>query len=197
MVFAGRLRASEFRAAVRTRRSGGRATRLMGEQLESRLALTTVAASVDSDVGESLGAYLAQAVEMGPVAPPAAAPVAASESVDASTALEPAMVDASLAAIRYETAPEGDAMFNRSPLVIHFNFQRTSLGLRLFGSVVDDDPATCYVQVDGMISVSDVPVNADGTFSVIVPDPGGFGYVTAVAYDYYGMNSVTAGVFIF
>lgn len=64
------------------------------------------------------------------------------------------------------------------------------------GTVTDEFPAGATVSLTGSLTASNIPVNADGSFSYSAYFDGGTGYVEAVATDKLGAESDTVSTFL-
>lgn len=158
---------------------------LRAESLEHRLALTAGTGVEAIPYDPTLSLYLAQAPEMGPVAPPADSPVAPpAESLDAHA------VDAALASLVTDPAAEGESV---ALAIVDFQVYRDSGWVYASGRITSPDPTNSYVSINGVQFWAEIAgVDSAGNFMLVRADEGGVGVVEAYAYDFYGNSSEKA-----
>lgn len=164
-------------------RSAPPGRRLRLEVLESRFALS--GATLGADI--SLADYLSQPPEMGPLLPPFDETAGSTVSVREAAALEAAdALAADLAAtpsapLIDELQGEGES---ESPTLLAFEIIRIEgVYVRLFGTVLDDQPGQLIVSFGDLFSGHSTLVDSTGYFNLFVPDDEAAGAVTAWVTD--------------
>lgn len=158
--------------------NGPRFRPLQLESLESRLAMTALAADA-----VSLAEYLALPQDMGPVLEQSATvrdqPVEyAGEAAVLDTAID--QIATSVAPAVDATEAEGEGLPGTT--LLSFYAQRIDGGfVRLSGSVSTSDPLGLPVFFGGLFSGLSTWSDEAGNFSRVVPDPGYSGYISAQA----------------
>ena len=182
------------RATLRVRphrpsRSARRNTRLVGEVLESRLALSGTPLPADVAVTDgSLAAYLAESPEYGPCLPPVAevgeyapAPILTEGAIAAADALADDLVAGFAAPAPASDEAEGESI---SPVLLSFEARRVDGGfVVLEGKVFDDDLGMVNVSFGNLFAGATAMSDSSGNFATYVEDPGYGGLITASAMD--------------